>query len=330
MSARPAFGSAQPPRGLVIAAFAAIYLFWGSTYLGIRFAIETIPPFLMAGGRFLLAGLLLYGFARLKSHERPSLMQWRDAAVVGCLLLAVGNGSVTYVEQRLPSTLVALIIALTPVWMVVIDWWRGGARPSVPTLVGLALGIAGVVIIIAPRGDEPLAAGHLAGIAILLAATISWAYGSVWSRQADKPASALLLVGMQMTTAGLALLVLGLLSGESRGFDPGSISTKSILAWLYLLTAGSVIGFTAYVWLLQVTSTARVATHAYVNPVIAVVLGIFVGGETLSTHAAAGGALVVLAVVLILRVPKDSAQSRVLTSSSLSLARPPVPSAADR
>lgn len=292
------------PRSLVIAAFAAIYVFWGSTYIGIRFAIETIPPFLMAGSRFLLAGVLLYGIARLRSREQPTPRQWRDAAVVGCLLLAVGNGSVTYVEQTLPTILAALLISLTPVWMVVIDWLRGGPKPGLFTQLGLALGIAGVAFIVVPANGDALAGGHLPGIVILLAATMSWAYGSVWSRHADKPASSFLTVGMQMIAAGVALLALGLGCGEASRFDPSSISSRSMWAWGYLFSAGSVIGFTAYIWLLQVTTTARVATHAYVNPVVAVLLGVWLGKETLSGNAAMGGLLIVLAVLLILRAPK--------------------------
>jgi len=311
------------PRSLVIVAFAAIYIFWGSTYLGIKFAIETIPPFLMAGSRFLLAGVLLYAFARWRSHERPTRQQWRDAAVVGCLLLAAGNGSVTYVEQTVPSTIVALIISLTPVWMVVIDWLRGGPRPGVFVQVGLALGILGVLFILAPAGGERLAADHLIGIAILLAATISWSYGSVWSRTADKPKSSFLMVGMQMTAAGVVLLLVGAARGEVGQVDPSTFSAKSMLAWAYLLVAGSIIGFTAYIWLLQVTTTARVATHCYVNPVIAVTLGVWLGKESLSGQAAMGGALVVLAVILILRAPKRLPASGAVQPPAL-----PTPSAA--
>lgn len=296
--------SVHAPRSLVIAAFAAIYVFWGSTYIGIKFAIETIPPFLMAGSRFLVAGVLLYVVARLRSHEQPTLRQWRDAAIVGCLLLAVGNGSVTYVEQTVPTTIVALIISLTPVWMVVIDWLRGGPRPGVFIQAGLVLGILGVLFILAPARGEPLAGGHLVGAAILLAATFSWSYGSVWSRHAHKPKSPFLTVGMQMIAAGLALSLIGVGCGEVGRFDSAALSTKSVVAWVYLLIAGSLIGFTAYIWLLQVTTTARVATHSYVNPVIAVSLGVWLGKETLSSQAALGGALVVLAVVLILRAPK--------------------------
>jgi len=304
MSAPAVGGSRAAPRSLVIAAFAAIYVFWGSTYLGIRFAIETIPPFFMAGTRFLLAGVLIYGVARLRRAGRPTARQWAHAAVVGVLLLAVGNGSVTYVEQTVPTTVAALIISLTPIWIVLIDWLRGGPRPGLSTRAGLVLGLAGVAFIIGPSPDQPLSSSHPGGIAILLAATLSWAYGSVWSRHADKPDSAFLMVGMQMTAAGLVLLAAAWIVGEPARLDPASFSAKSVLAWIYLLTAGSLLGFTAYIWLLQVTSTARVATHAYVNPVIAVILGITLGDEILSGRAAMGGLFVVLAVVLILRVPK--------------------------
>jgi len=285
----------------VIAAFAAIYVFWGSTFLGIRFAIETIPPFFMAGTRFLLAGVLLYVVARLRTRERPTILQWRDAAVVGCLLLAVANGSVTYVEQKLPTIVAALIISLSPVSMVLIEWLRGGPRPGLRTQVGLAFGILGVALIAAPSRGEPFAAGQLSGVLILLSATLCWAYGSVWSRHANKPSSPLLLVGMQMTAAGLALLLIGLAFGESARLDPTAFTTKSLLAWAYLFAAGSLIGFTAYIWLLQVTTTAKVSTHSYVNPVIAVILGVWIGNESLSGHAAFGAALVMLAVLLIMR-----------------------------
>lgn len=321
---------AQAPRSLVIAAFAAIYVFWGSTYIGIKFAIETIPPFLMAGSRFLLAGVLLYAVARLWSHERPTRRQWRDAAIVGCLLLAAGNGSVTYVEQTVPTIIVALIISLTPIWMVVIDWLRGGPRPGMFIQVGLVLGILGVLVILAPASGESPGGGNLMGIAILLAATLSWSYGSVWSRHADKPKSPLLTVGMQMIAAGLALLLIGLASGEASRFNPADFSTKSMLAWGYLLTAGSIIGFTAYIWLLQVTTTARVATHCYVNPVIAVALGVWLGKETLSGEAALGGALVVLAVVLILRAPKTVRRKDTIQPPALPTAATVEASAAKR
>lgn len=300
MTPATANGVDSPPRTLVVAAFAAVYLFWGSTFLGIKVAMETIPPFLMAGSRFFLAGVLLYGWARWRGAGRPTRRQWVHAAVVGCLLLGVGNGAVTYVEQTLPTIIAALIISTTPVWLVILDWLHGGPRPRALTLAGLLMGMAGVVCIAAASHthiQEPT--GHL-NVVILIAATLSWAYGSVWSRQADKPASPLLMVGMQMITAGLALTLVAVGFGEPRGLDPAAFSQRSILAWSYLLVAGSLIGFTAYIWLLQVTSTARVATHAYVNPVVAVILGIWLGNETLSTNAALGGGLVVVSIVLIL------------------------------
>jgi drug/metabolite transporter (DMT)-like permease len=201
--------------------------------------------------------------------------------------------------------------------MVVMDWLRGGPKPGRLTQLGLALGIAGVAFIVAPAAENSPGGNPLPGVLILLAATLSWAYGSVWSRDADKPSSSFLTVGMQMTVAGAVLLMLGFACGEAGRFDPGLISARSLWAWLYLFGAGSIIGFTAYIWLLQVTATARVATHAYVNPVVAVLLGVWLGKETLSNHAAAGGLLIVLAVVLILRAPKTKVPGEAIQPPAL-------------
>jgi drug/metabolite transporter (DMT)-like permease len=288
----------------LVAAFAAVYLFWGSTFLGIKFAVETIPPFLMAGSRFFLAGFLLYAVARIRSREHPTPRQWAHAGVVGCLLLAVGNGSVTYVEQTLPSAIAALIISTTPVWMVLIDWRHGGPKPSALTLCGLLMGMIGVGTIAASASGAATDTVGLWNIGILVVATVAWSYGSVWSRRADKPKSPFLSVGMQMMVAGLALLIVGCAWGEPRELDPSALSRRSMLAWVYLLVAGSLIGFTAYFWLLQVTTTARVATHSYVNPAVAVALGVWLGQEALSGQVALGGILVILSVLLILRASR--------------------------
>lgn len=294
----------RAPRSLVIAAFAAIYLIWGSTYLGIRFAIETLPPFLMAGSRFLLAGIVLYALARIRSGIRPTGRQWRDASAVGVLLLAGGNGGVTWAEHTVPTVIAALLVAVTPLWMAIMDWLRpGGVRPKAGTFVGLAVGLAGVALIIAPTGSTLNHVGTPAGLAVLILASLCWAFGSVWSKHTDKPASPFLTVGMQMLAGGVALTLMGLASGETAGLNPANFSFKSIAAWAYLVLAGSFIGFTAYIWLLQVSTPARVGTYAYVNPVIAVTLGVTLGGETLSGNAILGAVLVVLAVILILRVP---------------------------
>ncbi len=295
--------SAAPATSLVIAAFAAVYLAWGSTYLAIRFAIETLPPLLMGGVRFLVAGAILYLAARWLTGVRPSLRHWRDAAIVGCLLVGGGNGGVTLAERTVPSSIAALFVAITPLWMVLADWLRGGQRPGWVSWLGLALGLCGVGFIIAPTEAQPLQRGDVVGILLLLGASLSWAYGSIWSRTAARPASPVLTVGMQMMTGGLALILAGALRGELVSLDVGAFSTRSVLAWAYLVVAGALIGFTAYIWLLQVSTPAKVSTYAYVNPVIAVFLGVWLGKESLSTHTLAGAVLVVVSVIIILRAP---------------------------
>ena len=290
-----------PPVWGVIAAFAAVYVIWGSTYLGIRYAVESIPPFLMAGTRNLTAGLLLYAFARVRGGVTPSRLEWRDAAITGGLLLAVGNGGVTWAEQFIPSSVTALLVALTPLWMVLFDWLRPhGVRPRPFVVAGLAVGFVGVALLARGDGNHPGAA-HGWGIMALMAASISWAFGSIFGRHAHKPSSPLLGVAMQMIAGGSLLLGMAMLGGEAAQFSFGQVTVLSAGSWLYLTVAGSLVGYTCYVWLLHVTTPARVATYAYVNPFIAVLLGCTVGHEAISRELFVAGTLIVLAVVLIVR-----------------------------
>jgi len=293
--------SAVPaPRWLVLAAFATVYLVWGSTYLGIRVAIESIPPFFMAGGRFVIAGAILYACMRLKGAARPTALDWRDAAIVGGLLLVLGNGGLSWAELRVPTNVAALMVAGTPLWMIVLDWVRPqGRRPHGLVFAGLALGFAGVALIVASRDTH----GH--GIInpfcaiILLAASISWASGSIYSRHAQKPASALLAIAMQMLTGGGLMFVVSLALGETNHWHWQEITARSASAFVYLTIIGSLITFPCYVWILQVSTPARVSTYAYVNPLIAVILGRIVLGETLPAGVVAAGGLILAAVVLI-------------------------------
>ncbi len=284
----------------LIASFAAIYLIWGSTYLAIAFAIHSIPPLFMAAGRFLLAGSALYLWARLRGAPRPRPVQWGWAFFLGALFFLVGNGAVVWVEQTIPSGLVALIVAMVSVWTALLEWLRpGGARPPGMVLAGILLGFLGVALLVLPaRGG----AGHapLAGVLLLMGSTFAWALASVLSRTADLPDYAPQVSGMEMLAGGVLLLLASLLHGDHRVFDPSLVTLKSLLAFLYLVVFGSLVTFTAFAWLLQVSTPNKVATAGYVNPMVAVALGWAFGGEALTPRALVASLVIVASVVLII------------------------------
>jgi drug/metabolite transporter (DMT)-like permease len=285
-------------RAGIIAALAAVYIIWGSTYLAIRFAVETLPPFLMAGVRFVVAGAVLYGWRRARGFPAPSGSQWRAATVVGGLMLLGGNGGVVWAEQWIESGTAALIVATVPLWMVLLDWLRPEGRPPRPLVwAGIAVGLLGVGLLFGPPDDAPM---YTAGWVVLVLASISWAIGSLYSRTALLPAP-LLATGMQMLAGGALLLAASVLTGELWGLDPATFSTRSILALIYLVVFGALIGYSAYVWLLRVTSAAVASTYAYVNPVVAVFLGWSLAGEALTPRIALASAVIVGGVVLITR-----------------------------
>ena len=258
--------SSTAPTWGVVAAFTAVYVIWGSTYLGIRYAVESIPPFLMAGSRNLAAGLLLYALARARGNGLPSRGEWRDAAIAGGLMLALGNGGVTWAEQVIPSGVTALLVALTPVWMVLLDWLRpGGTRPRPFVVMGLLVGFLGVALL-ARGGENHSSRAYDWGVAALMMASMGWACGSIFNRHARKPASPLLGVAMQMIAGGTLMLGFAAMRGEAAQFSIDRVTGLSAGSWLYLTAAGSMVGYTAYVWLLHASTPARVATYAYVNP----------------------------------------------------------------
>lgn len=300
--------TAHPPTRLALfAAFAIVYIVWGSTYLAIRFAIETLPPFLMAGGRFLVAGAMLYAWSRvLGGATRPTAMHWRSAAVVGLLLLLGGNGLVVWAEQRVPSGIAALVVGIVPCFMVLLDWLRpGGARPTPRVATGLVLGLAGLVWLVGP--DAVMGGGRVdfLGTIALVLASLSWAMGSIYSRHAPMP-SPFLSSGMQMLAGGGALLVLGVALGEPWAFDAAAVTARSVLGWVYLIVFGSIVGFSAYIWLLRASTPARVSTYAYVNPVVAVFLGWLLADEPLTARVIVAAAVIVSGVVLITLTPKPA------------------------
>jgi drug/metabolite transporter (DMT)-like permease len=289
-----------PPRRLILAAFAAIYLIWGSTYLGIRIAIETMPPLMMGGARFLLAGGALYAWLRWKGVATPTWDHWSNAALVGALLLGMGNGGVNWAEQKVPSSVVALIIAVTPLWFALFDWLRpGGQRPNAQTIVGILMGFAGMILLIAPH--RTAGAGKLdpASVAVVVTASLAWACGSIYARYTIKPEPALMGIALQMVAGGAILSFIGVATGESDAFSVSRVSMRSAIAFGYLTIVGSLVGFTAYSWLLKVATPAKVSTYAYVNPVIAVFLGWAFAGERLTSEMLIAAAVIVGGVVII-------------------------------
>lgn len=287
-------------RWRIVLAFAAVYLIWGSTYLAIHFAIETIPPYLMGGMRFLIAGGLLYGVLRWRGVKPPSGRQWRAALIVGGLLLFGGNGGVMLAEQFVPSSLAALIIATVPLWMVLLNWrWGDRARPNFGMAIGLGLGLLGIVLIAAPGQSVAEGAVDPIGLLILVLASLSWSIGSLYSRQAPLPANALLSTAMEMLMGGGLMMSAALLLGQGGQIRLDQVSVLSLVSVAYLVIFGSLIGFTAYVWLLKVSTPARVSTYAFVNPVVAVFLGWAFAGEALSPRVLIAAGIIILAVVLI-------------------------------
>lgn len=282
-------------------AFAAIYVIWGSTYLAIRVAIETLPPLTMAAARFLIAGSLLWIWCELRGVERAGRGHWRSAAIIGTLMLLGGNGGVCWVEQYVASGIASLVVALVPFWMVLLHWARrGGARPTVAEVCGLLLGFVGMVILADPGAAMPETAMHRGSIAVLLIATLAWAVGSLYSRTAARPGSPLRSTAMEMLAGGLALAIAGAGLGEWRAIDPATFSIRSLAAVGYLVVFGSVVAFTAYMWLLRVSTPARVATYAYVNPIVAVFLGWWLVGEQVTARTLVAAVVILLGVAVII------------------------------
>ncbi len=294
---------AAPKRIWIIVAFAALYLIWGSTYLGIRFAIETIPPFLMAGTRFFLAGVIMYAIARAQDGRRSTWAEWRTALIVGACLLLGGNGGVTLSEKYIDSGLAAVMVATVPIYIVLLGWLMGMTpRPKPIVWLGLAGGFSGVAILLAPalRFSSNGGTHPAIGMSILLISSFLWSAGSLYSRTAKSAASPFLAAAQQMLCGGFLLMLAGLLTGEPRRFYPGSMSILSLGAFAYLVLIGAIVGFTAYIWLLRHCDPAKVATYAYVNPIVAVLLGAGFAGETLSMRTLIAAGLIIGSVALVI------------------------------
>jgi len=305
---------AKPSRAAIIAAFAAVYIIWGSTYLGILFAIESIPPLLMAGSRYFTAGVLLYAFSRIQGAPRSGWADWRTAAVVGGCLLLGGNGGVTLAEQYVASGLAAVIVATVPIYIALLGWLSGSAaRPTPIVWLGLAGGLCGVGILLAPSlhfapSDHPHAT---TGMLILLFASFAWSAGTIYSRRAQNAPSPFLAAGQQMLCGGALLILAGLLRGELQRFDARAISWLSFGAWIYLVLIGAIVGFTAYIWLLRHCEPAKVATYAYVNPIVAVILGTAFANEKLTMRTLLAAGLIIGSVALVITADQRKTRTAV-------------------
>ncbi len=305
----------RPSLLLIIGAFAAVYLFWGSTYLAIKYAIETLPPFLMSGWRFMIAGAALTAWAHFSGAERPTLSQWQSAAVIGALLFLCGNGGVVWAEQYIASGLAALLVATEPLWIVLLNWLRpGGVRPGMKVVLGLAVGFAGVWLLIGSGlsgsgGAVAGGGGTVLGAIVVIAAAFAWAIGSIYSLHAQLPASSALASGMQMLAGGALLTLAGTFSGEWSRLDLSRLSAVSVGAFMYLVVFGSIIAFTAYSWLLRSVSPVRASTYAYVNPAVAILLGWAVAGEAISLRTLVAASVIVASVMLIVSQDKRSNES---------------------
>ncbi len=302
-------------------ALAVIYVVWGSTYLAIRFAIETIPPFTMAGARFLIAGAILYLIARLRGEGKPERRHWAGATLVGTLLLVGGNGGVVWAEQRIDSGLAALLVTTMPFWMVLIAWrMPGETAPSWKAVAGMALGFAGVCILVAPGGGGAMHVDPLGAIAVTISA-ISWAAGSLLSRKVPLPATPILSTSLQMLTGGAVLMAVAAATGEPARLDPAKISTHSLLALAYLIVFGAIVAYTAFVWLIRNAPPALASTYSYVNPLVAVFLGWALGGEALSSRIVLAAGVIVAGVALVTlaaRKEKAGAQPEEIATAAVS------------
>ncbi|MFZ5623894.1 MAG: EamA family transporter [Gemmatimonadota bacterium] len=291
--------TAQPARSKIVLAFLAVYTIWGSTYLAIRIAIDSLPPLLMAASRFLMAGVLLGGWALATSRARPTRREWGAALLLGVLFLTLGNGGVVLAEQRVPTGLTSLLVACSPAWTVLVEWLApGGQRPGIRTAGGLLLGFLGVALLVIPNGKHGTGV-DLVGALMLTLASLSWAIGSVYAKRLPQPASPLLATGMQMLAGGGVLVVLGMLHGELGALSPAALTARSLGALLYLVVFGSIVAFTAFTFLLRHAPPAQVSTYAYVNPVVAVLLGWAIAGEPFGIRTLVAAGAILAAVVLI-------------------------------
>ena len=296
-----------PTKAALIAGFVTIYILWGSTYLGIKIAVETLPPFLMASARFLVAGLIVTAWVAVSKGFKATRRQWFDNSIIGGLLLLGGNGMVSWSEQKIPSGVATLIVSLGPLFIVLLDWAMlrfshdksRGTRPTIATFVGIGLGIIGLAVLVGPSLGEGQAQLDPWRVGGLVLACFSWSSGSIYTRYARTPAEPFTAAAIQMLAGSVCLIVVSLLMGEPSHFEFAAVSSRSLFAWSYLIVAGSLIGFTTFVWLMKHSTPARVSTYAYVNPIVAVFLSWAFAREPVGPRMFVAAAIIVTGVAII-------------------------------
>ena len=286
----------------VLAALVAVYFFWGTTYLGMKFAIETLPPFIMLGLRFTTAGAIMFAWEWVRLRPRITLSQWKGMGMVGCLMLLGGTGGVAWSEQVVPSNIAAVVVATVPLWIAIIRWvFLRHDRPERVTIVGLLTGFVGIIMLVAFTSGPSAAEGYGLGLVVLGFSTFLWSVGSLYSRTADQPESPALAISMQMIVGGLLNLFLGILCNRGSMMSLGEMSMRSAVALGYLVVFGSIVGFSSYIWLLKKTDPALASSYAYVNPIVAIILGWLLAGERLNAGSLAATLVILLGVILIVR-----------------------------
>ncbi|WP_371380188.1 EamA family transporter [Sporomusa aerivorans] len=294
----------------IILALLAVYFAWGGTYLAMRFAVETLPPFLLAGIRFTLAGMLLYFWEFARGTKNPEKTHWRNAGIIGGLMLLGGNSLVVWAEQTIPSGIAALIVATVPLWITIFAWiWQGGAKPNRYVIAGLGLGFVGQVLLVCNSWQSTTyQPEQFSGYIILTFSALFWAAGSVYSRQAELPSSSLMSIAIQNLTGGILCLLVGIFAGELSQLNLGNISARSLYSLAYLIFIGSLIGFSAYIWVLKKAEPAIVSTYAYVNPIVAVFLGWYFANENLTINDGLAAISIVAAIILITKSQRKVTQ----------------------
>lgn len=285
----------------IIGALMAVYILWGGTYLAMKVAIETLPPFTMAGIRFLIAGSIMYSWQVVRGVERPQIKHWGNATIVGGTMLLGGNGSLVWAEQFVPSGIAAIVFATVPFWVMLLSWlWQGGKRPNSMVFGGLVLGLIGIILLVNNSvGELANTSAQWTGYIALVVATLFWAGGTLYSRVAKLPSAIFMSIALQMLTGGLLCLLFGIVIGEGTQLDFALVSMRSTIALGYLIFFGSIVGFSAYIWLLKVADPTLVTTNTYVNPVVAVFLGWMLAGEQMTSNDALAAVLIVLSVIII-------------------------------